>query len=77
MAMAVALLATTAASAQFEEGKTYIGGSLTGLNASYSGSDKLCLGIQAQGGYFVGGDIKLYGQVGSDHDGHKELKDRS
>lgn len=76
MAMAVALLATTAASAQFEEGKTYIGGSLTGLNASYSGSDKLCLGIQAQGGYFVADDIMLYGQVGYDHNGNKEIKDR-
>lgn len=76
MAMAVALLATTAASAQFEEGKTYIGGSLTGLNASYSGSDKFCLGIQAQGGYFVADDIMLYGQVGYDHNGNKEIKDR-
>ena len=76
MAMAVALLATTAASAQFEQGKTYIGGSLTGLNASYSGSDKFCLGIQAQGGYFVADDIMLYGQVGYDHNGNKEIKDR-
>lgn len=76
MAMAVALLATTAVSAQFEQGKTYIGGSLTGLNASYSGSDKFCLGIQAQGGYFVADDIMLYGQVGYDHNGNKEIKDR-
>ena len=59
LAMAVALLATTAANAQFEQGKTYIGGSLTGLNAKYTGEDKFCLGIQAQGGYFVADDLML------------------
>ena len=32
IAMAVALLTTVAANAQFEAGKGYVGGSLTGLN---------------------------------------------
>lgn len=76
LAMAVALLATTAANAQFEQGKTYIGGSLTGLNAKYTGEDKFCLGIQAQGGYFVADDFMLYGQVGYEHNGNKDIKDR-
>ena len=76
IAMAVALMATLTASAQFEQGKVYVGGSLTGLNLKYSGSDKLSLGTHAMAGYFVSDDVMLYGQAGYDHSGNKAVSDR-
>lgn len=65
--MAVALLTTVAAHAQFESGKKYCGASLTGLNLSYNGSQDLCLGVQAKAGYFVADDWMVLGQVGYTH----------
>ncbi len=51
------------AHAQFEKGKWYAGASLTGLNLSYNGLEKLRLGVQAQGGYFIQDQIMLLGQA--------------
>ena len=39
-AMAAALFVTATANAQFEQGKLYLNGSLTGLNLSYNGTSK-------------------------------------
>ena len=47
----IALAMSITANAQFEQGKIYVGASLTGLDLSYSGLDKLHLGLEAQGGY--------------------------
>ncbi len=66
---ALALVVSTAAHAQFESGKQYIGASLTGLNLSYNGSQDLNLGIQAKAGYFVEDDWMLLGQVEYNHSG--------
>lgn len=49
MVFAVAL----SASAQFEQGKKYVGASLTGLDLSYNGNNKFNLGLEAKGGYCV------------------------
>lgn len=68
MAMVAALLVAVTASAQFEQGKTYIGGSLTGLNLKYSGADELTLGVQAQAGYFFADNLMLYAQAGYQHE---------
>ena len=51
------------ANAQFEQKKWYAGASLTGLNLSYNGLEKLRLGAQAQGGYFIKDQIMLLGQA--------------
>ena len=61
--LAVALLSTVAANAQFESGKKYCGASLTGLNLSYNGSQELNLGIQAKAGYFIDDDWMVLGQA--------------
>lgn len=53
MIMLAMLTMTLAANAQFEQGKKYIGASLTGLNLSYNGSQEVNFGFQAKGGYFV------------------------
>ena len=47
----VALFISVAANAQFEEGKAYLGASLTGLDLSYNGSEKGHLGFGAKAGY--------------------------
>lgn len=68
--MLIALLtATLSASAQFEEGKYYVGASLTGLNLSYSGTEELNLGIEAKGGYLVADDWMLTALASYQHSG--------
>ena len=59
--MMVALLISVAASAQFEQGKKYVGASLTGLNLSYSGSEKGHLGVMAKGGYLLSDNLMATG----------------
>ena len=70
IALLLVVLATTlTASAQFEQGKKYVGASLTGLNLSYNGSEK----FQAQGGYCILDNIMALASVG--YDGNGELPD--
>ena len=76
MAMVVALFAAVTANAQFEEGKVYVGGSLTGLNMKYTGSEKFSIGTQVQAGLFVADDMLLLGQVGYEHSGNKAISDK-
>ena len=73
--MAVALLTTVAANAQFEKGKVYCGASLTGLNLSYNGSEKLNLGVDAKVGTFFADNLMLLGQAGFQHSGKEGVKD--
>lgn len=62
--MAITLLSTVGAMAQFEEGKAYVGASLSGLNLSYSGSEKAKFGLQAEGGYMFADDWMVKGHFG-------------
>ena len=57
------------AHAQFEQGKFYAGAGLTSLNLSYSGAEKLSIGLQGQAGYFMADNVLLYGQAGWSHQG--------
>ena len=59
--MAVALLLTVSASAQFHEGKGYIGASLTGLNLNYNGNDGFNFGLEAKGGYLFADNLMALG----------------
>ena len=89
-AMAAALFVTATANAQFEQGKLYLNGSLTGLNLSYNGIAGLCVGFfnlsyngtskfnagaSGQMGYMVADDWLLYGMVGYNHYGAKGVSD--
>lgn len=74
IAMIAALFMAVTANAQFEQGKVYLGGSLTGLNLKYSGIDNLSLGLQAQAGYMFDDNLMLVGQVAYDHNGGKGSK---
>ena len=55
--VALALLTSLTASAQFQKGKGYVGASLTGLNMSYNGGDGFNFGIEAKGGYLLAATI--------------------
>lgn len=61
------LTATVGANAQFEKKTTYVSASTTSLGLSYSSNEKLNLGLELNGGYFVEDAWMLYGGVGYDH----------
>lgn len=71
----VSLLVTLSASAQFEQGKFYIGPSLTGLNLNYSGAEDLNLGIEAKAGYLFADNLMVTAQAGYNHSGIDEVSD--
>ena len=73
--VAVALLASVAAHAQFEKGKVYCGASLTGLNLSYSGSSELNLGLQGQAGYLFADNLMAVGNLSYQHTGKEGVKE--
>lgn len=59
--------------AQFEQGKYYVGASLTGLDISYSGSEDLNLGLDVKGGYLIADDWMITAQVGIQHNGNDDV----
>ncbi len=69
LTLAIALLATITASAQFEEGKNYIGASVTGLDLSYNGSTEAKFGVNAMAGRFLADNLLVYGVACFDHPG--------
>ena len=73
--VALSLIVSIGANAQFESGKQYCGASLTGLNLSYNGSEELSLGIQAKAGYFFEDDMMLLAQAEYKHSGLEGVKD--
>lgn len=73
--VALGLMVSVGAHAQFESGKQYCGASLTGLNLSYNGSEELSLGIQAKVGYFFEDDMMLLAQAEYKHSGLEGVKD--
>ena len=73
--VALGLMMSVAAHAQFESDKKYCGASLTGLNLSYNGSEELNLGIQAKAGYFFEDDMMLLAQAEYKHSGLEGVKD--
>lgn len=71
----VALGMTVAARAQFQQGKGYLGASLTGLDMKYNGADKFNLGIEAKGGYLIADNLMLLGMVSYEHNGNDAVAD--
>ena len=65
----VAFAFALTANAQFEQGKQYVGASLSGLGINYNGAGGLNLGVDAHGGYMLYDDIMLLGQVSYSHTG--------
>ncbi len=72
LTLIIAVLATISASAQFEQEKIYVGGSLSGLDLSYNGINEAKFGINAQAGIFAIDNLLAYAQVGFDHPGKEQ-----
>lgn len=70
------LTMSLAVNAQFQQGKGYLGASLTGLDMSYNGSDKFNLGIEAKGGYLIADNLMLLGMASYEHSGNEDVADR-
>ena len=60
----VALVMSVAANAQFEQGKGYLGASLSKMDLSYSGATKGHFELGARAGYFLADDWMLFGDLG-------------
>lgn len=71
----VALTMTLSGLAQFEQGKKYVGASLTGLDLSYSGVEDLNLGIEAKAGYLFADNLMLTAQAAYQHNGNDDVAD--
>ncbi|WP_443702620.1 hypothetical protein [Prevotella sp.] len=74
--LVIGLVMTVVANAQFEQGKYYCNGSLTGIGLSYSGTEKLNLGIEAKGGYLVADNWMLLAMAGYEHSGLDGVDDK-
>ncbi|MBQ0023605.1 MAG: outer membrane beta-barrel protein [Prevotellaceae bacterium] len=66
LTLVLALTMIQGASAQFEQGKKYVGASLTGLNLSFSDMKDFAFGLDANAGYFIERDLMLVGNFGVD-----------
>jgi len=73
--VALALLTSLTASAQFQKGKGYVGASLTGLNMSYNGGEGLNFGIEAKGGYILANNLMVLGSLSYQHNGNDAVAD--
>lgn len=73
--LVAALVMTVAANAQFQQGKGYIGASLTGLDMHYNGADKFNLGFEAKGGYLFMDNLMGLAFTSFEHKGHKNTTD--
>lgn len=62
----VALVMSLTANAQFEQGKGYLGASLSGFDIS-SQSKKFHFGINAKAGYLFMDNLMALGEIGYDH----------
>ena len=74
--LVVTMMVALSASAQFEQGKTYISASFSGLDFGYNGTSELNVGLQAKGGYFVEDNLLVLGSLGYNHIGADDTPDR-
>ena len=69
------LLFTLTSSAQFEERKVYVNGSLSGLDLKYNGKNGFNFGVQARAGFFFEDNWLLLGQGSILHSGNETVAD--
>ena len=63
------LTLAVAAHAQFQQGKAYLGASLTGVDLNYTGKNGLNLGIEGKAGYLLEDNWMVLGQASLKHIG--------
>ena len=75
MLLVAAMVVSLCASAQFQEGKGYLGASLTGLDLHYNGQDGFNVGIEGKAGYFPWDNLMVLASFDAVHDGSKTVAD--
>lgn len=73
--LVTALIITLGANAQFQEGKGYLGASLTGLDLHYNAADGLNIGLELKAGYFALDNFMLLGTLSAEHNGSEAVAD--
>lgn len=71
-----ALLLSIGANAQFQEGKGYLGASLTGLDLHYNSEHGFQIGAEAKAGYLFTDNWMMLGQAGYMHYGSDDMEDQ-
>ena len=61
--------------AQFQQGKGYLGASLTGLDLHYNAQNKFNIGLEAKAGYLAWDNIMLLADVSFEHNGSEAVAD--
>ncbi len=67
MILLLLVAAVTSVHAQFEQGKKYVGASVSGLGMSYSSGEKFSIGVDAHAGYFIADCLMVNATAGYDH----------
>lgn len=75
LTMLALLVMTMTASAQFQQGKGYLGASLTGLNLHYNGEDGFNIGVEGKAGYLFADNWMMLGEVSLNHNGSEDVAD--
>lgn len=75
MLFVAAMIVSLCASAQFQEGKGYLGASLTGLDLHYNSQDGFNIGIEGKAGYFPWDNVMVLASVDAVHNGSKAVAD--
>lgn len=66
------LALAVAAHAQFQQGKAYLGASLTGVDLNYTGKNGLNLGIEGKAGYLLEDNWMVLAQASLKHTGSSD-----
>ena len=66
------LTLAVAAHAQFQQGKAYLGASLTGVDLNYTGKNGLNLGIEGKAGYLLEDNWMVLAQASLKHTGSSD-----
>lgn len=64
ISFALMLIGCLCANAQFEQGKKYIGASLSNISMNYSKANDSSFGLNLNGGYFLDNEFLVKGEVG-------------
>ena len=69
LSLALLLTGGLCANAQFEQGKKYIGASLSNVNLNYSKAKDSNFGMNLNGGYFLDDEFLVRGELGYNYEG--------
>ena len=75
MLLLAAMTMSIGAFAQFQEGKGYVGASMTGFDLHYNGENGLNIGLQAKAGYFPLDNLMVYATIDAQHNGSETVAD--